>query len=570
MLSKILFTLTLFSKLHAYAQEAGIGADDNTFWEEFELALKKNDLPDYLQTGLEHATFEKLDADNDGILSVEELHRFQQILVGSSIKAIFGDAEEFSANDVKSMSRYPVLRIKDGMTEEQKAQVCTAAAVFSDMDVDDILSSIVDASESNGRRVLDDGSDFVIPTASLGEAFLDDLETLESGNELQFSDWKNLIEKPESYLPAEWSSQPFVPEECLEIDFPRRRLQGKIHFAILMGSMIAAASEVIFVECHENGHMFWDFHAPKDGNCNWQRFANIATGAFVAAEGTYWLFKSLGVTTESLVVGEELTLVAIEETVEVVEGETIGAASEGAIEDRFGERVLFELGLDGLIPASMLAKTGVAQVSDIWEPISLNAACETNNDRQAHIRRNWGSYGFNLESCKSRCENTQGCQGIDFYRSSGWCNLYNHPCKYPTAAHDGSSSWKRVLVRTSRWMQWDNYCVSSANRDLHQTNKPEYTTKQACHNACRSDNSCSAYEWYNSGWGGSKCKLILTPIRATKGAKGGRWQDAECHVKPTVMFSNIWVQKMFERVPLIGHPLAQLTDAFRPITSLLG
>merc|ERR1719499_2142875 len=54
-----------------------------------------------------------------------------------------------------------------------------------------------------------------------------------------------------------------------------------------------------------------------------------------------------------------------------------------------------------------------------------------------------------------------------------------------------------------------------------------------CKLFCIINPSCSAIERYDSKWGGSKCKHILTSVPATKCSSGKRWQDAKCVIKPT-------------------------------------
>jgi len=83
------------------------------------------------------------------------------------------------------------------------------------------------------------------------------------------------------------------------------------------------------------------------------------------------------------------------------------------------------------------------------------------------------------------------------------------------------------------WEVYDNFCVSSSNQDLSQTNWGSGDASiEVCKSICQSFSDCSAIEWYNSGWDGSKCKLMLGSNPATHGSSGGRWQDAECHVNP--------------------------------------
>merc|ERR1712099_40758 len=78
------------------------------------------------------------------------------------------------------------------------------------------------------------------------------------------------------------------------------------------------------------------------------------------------------------------------------------------------------------------------EVREIWTAISESLACETNDEG---IWRTFGEGGFNLETCKARCLETAGCKAIDYYRESGWCNLYDNACSTPRSSHAGASSW---------------------------------------------------------------------------------------------------------------------------------
>ena len=83
------------------------------------------------------------------------------------------------------------------------------------------------------------------------------------------------------------------------------------------------------------------------------------------------------------------------------------------------------------------------------------------------------------------------------------------------------------------WKGYDNFCVSSTNQDLPETNNIEGDASIAkCKEDCSENSKCSAIEWYNSGWNGSKCKWMIGDTPATQGRHGGRWQDAQCFVKP--------------------------------------
>ena len=80
---------------------------------------------------------------------------------------------------------------------------------------------------------------------------------------------------------------------------------------------------------------------------------------------------------------------------------------------------------------------------------------------------------------------------------------------------------------------YNNFCVSSSNADLYQTNHaPGDKSVEKCKTECTNKPKCSAIEWYDSGWDGSMCKLMLGDVPAAKGSSTGRWQDATCYIKP--------------------------------------
>lgn len=86
---------------------------------------------------------------------------------------------------------------------------------------------------------------------------------------------------------------------------------------------------------------------------------------------------------------------------------------------------------------------------------------------------------------------------------------------------------------TRKWAVYNNICVTATGDDAIQTNQPiGDVSRQTCQDICAANVWCSAFEWYNSGWDGSKCKLILGRQPSTQGSTSARWMDAECHVKP--------------------------------------
>ena len=78
-----------------------------------------------------------------------------------------------------------------------------------------------------------------------------------------------------------------------------------------------------------------------------------------------------------------------------------------------------------------------------------------------------------------------------------------------------------------------NFCVSSENEDLEQTDHPTGDASVVdCKAECTLHSKCSAIEWYESGGHGSKCKMMLTDTPATGGKSGDRFKDSTCYIKP--------------------------------------
>ena len=83
------------------------------------------------------------------------------------------------------------------------------------------------------------------------------------------------------------------------------------------------------------------------------------------------------------------------------------------------------------------------------------------------------------------------------------------------------------------WDSYNNYCVSSEDADLVQTTwSAGDASRDACKSQCIQQSTCSAFEWYESAWAGSKCKLMLGDTPAVMGHTGSRFIDSECHIKP--------------------------------------
>jgi len=102
---------------------------------------------------------------------------------------------------------------------------------------------------------------------------------------------------------------------------------------------------------------------------------------------------------------------------------------------------------------SSYRREGTPVVTTEWEVIDANKACENNREG---IQRTFGHRGFTLETCQRRCEQTDGCNAIDFYSRSGWCNLYNEACTNPITERGGSSSYRIANGRRRRLLDLES------------------------------------------------------------------------------------------------------------------
>jgi len=79
----------------------------------------------------------------------------------------------------------------------------------------------------------------------------------------------------------------------------------------------------------------------------------------------------------------------------------------------------------------------------IWIPISTDKACEVCKDA-AGCSKPASHYAplRDRAACESHCEDMDGCQAVDWYNATGWCNLYTQACETPSADWDGASSFQ--------------------------------------------------------------------------------------------------------------------------------
>lgn len=83
----------------------------------------------------------------------------------------------------------------------------------------------------------------------------------------------------------------------------------------------------------------------------------------------------------------------------------------------------------------------------LWLPISLHKACQTSDDGggspKPFLAKPAMAHG--LRACQSLCNSIEGCQAVDWFNETKWCNLYTDPCAQPTAEYSGSSSYQMAI-----------------------------------------------------------------------------------------------------------------------------
>ena len=95
---------------------------------------------------------------------------------------------------------------------------------------------------------------------------------------------------------------------------------------------------------------------------------------------------------------------------------------------------------------------------------------------------------------------------------------------------------RRIIIKNTLATVWDrfpNFCVSASNKDLEHTkhNNGDGNINK-CQSECVLNSKCTAAEWYENGWDGAQCYLILDNIPAKKGSSSNQWRDAACYIKP--------------------------------------
>lgn len=81
------------------------------------------------------------------------------------------------------------------------------------------------------------------------------------------------------------------------------------------------------------------------------------------------------------------------------------------------------------------------------------------------------------------------------------------------------------VYKAPAYSKFNNFCVDKNGKDLTQINWSAGDGSVAkCQAECDKSKTCSGIEWYNSGWSGTKCKLMnIGTETAAKGKAGKRW-----------------------------------------------
>jgi len=245
---------------------AGTSLED-VFWEEFQMMMEQNGLPNYLQEALEHATFEQVDLDNDGVLSPEELLPFAS-KISHDITEVVAPNQDLTKEDFINKMKYPVFTITDDMAPSEMDAICQISYLFDSVSVDEIWN------------VIAEGSSVATLESTQVESFLS--KTLMESNTIDFNTWKQDAES--QLLPGmTFSDEPVIPEQCVAV---RRRMfmQAIVaEMAIMAGSLLAAATQSLVYDCQkDNKHWQLDFNAE---DCNKVMFQKHVVADWVIANG---------------------------------------------------------------------------------------------------------------------------------------------------------------------------------------------------------------------------------------------------------------------------------------------
>ena len=170
--------------------------------------------------------------------------------------------------------------------------------------------------------------------------------------------------------------------------------------------------------------------------------------------------------------------------------------------------------LDKLLPRSTLSAT----------PSAGATACHP------------GTFASEYGSAYIKCNATWSQRHPDELQGSGSASGSSGWDPYETSSIDelqgsGSASASDTVQAHQEWDQYETKCADADDAELElERYEDGDDSVEDCKAACQSQAACSAIEWYESGWAGSKCKLVLDSRPATQGKSGARWK---CFIKST-------------------------------------
>lgn len=152
-----------------------------------------------------------------------------------------------------------------------------------------------------------------------------------------------------------------------------------------------------------------------------------------------------------------------------------------------------------------------------WVTINSSAACEQN--AEGIHRSSCLGAGYTLGSCKLACQATSACVAVDFYRKTGWCNLFNEACTAPQRMKWDASSYKLTGETAELSKDWAVISESAAcevnSENIRRTSAlGAGHTLSSCKLACEASKSCVAIDFYTStNWCNLFDEACSTPQR---------------------------------------------------------
>jgi len=170
--------------------------------------------------------------------------------------------------------------------------------------------------------------------------------------------------------------------------------------------------------------------------------------------------------------------------------------------------------------------------------IDANKAC---NGQGNGIKTLFAEPGFSFESCKTLCRENADCHGMDYFRDSTWCSLFDGACTTPTATWDGASSWKY-----SGHFATTEFTLNDAKRACNGQGKGIKTlfakpgfSFESCKTLCRATADCHAMDYfYDSTWCSLFDKSCETPTAWWDGASSWKYSAQTC-VRPLPFYTSL-------------------------------